>query len=393
MLADDSMIVKTQNHKQTEKLMKAKKFGDEDCEVVSDPKLNSSRSTITAYDLLELTESEVVGWLRDFGVTGARRFTRRANGKTENTATILLTFDTPSCPSKLELDYITYHVNQYIPNPLMCYGCGRFGHPQLKCPSDPLCLRCGMGKHDGECDAKCINCKKDGHSCLSRDCEAWKKEKEICRIKTEQEISYPQARKQYERECVSTNPARSFASVVRSPSVAPGNQEQDDIHRKVEKLEEKVGKMVDLLRQLLAQQPAVPIVQTSVGSVGPSVDQTATPEVVVAPDPVRETREADVGETEEMDDDVTSMTPTYNSVAERGRPTRAAAQTRGDSRGEGGEWKTVDRGRKKDRHINKMQIEGVDSPSPSPIVRRSSKSTERSSSRSTTTKQSWKDVI
>ena len=171
MLADGSMIVKTQNHKQTEKLMKAKKFGDEDCEVVSDPKLNSSRGTITAYDLLELTESEVVGWLRDFGVTGARRFTRRANGKTENTATILLTFDTPSCPSKLELDYITYHVNQYIPNPLMCYGCGRFGRPQLKCPSDPLCLRCGMGKHDGECDAKCINCKKDGHSCLSRDCE------------------------------------------------------------------------------------------------------------------------------------------------------------------------------------------------------------------------------
>ena len=60
MLADGSMIVKTQNHKQTEKLMKAKKFGDEDCEVVSDPKLNSSRGTITAYDLLELTESEVV---------------------------------------------------------------------------------------------------------------------------------------------------------------------------------------------------------------------------------------------------------------------------------------------------------------------------------------------
>ena len=191
---------------------------------------------------------------------------------------------------------------------------------------------------------------------------------------------------------MSTNPVRSFASVVRSPSVAPGNQEQDDIHRKVEKLEEKVGEMVDLLRQLLAQQPVVPIVQAAVGSVGPSVDQAATPEVVVAPGPVRETREADVGETEEMDDDVTSMTQTHNSVAERGRPTRAAAQTRGDSQGEGGEWKTVDRGRKKDRHINKMQIEGDDSPSPSPIIRRSSKSTERSSSRSTTTKQSWKNV-
>ena len=43
MLADGSLLVKTKNQAQTEKLMKASLFGDEECEVTRERKMNQSR--------------------------------------------------------------------------------------------------------------------------------------------------------------------------------------------------------------------------------------------------------------------------------------------------------------------------------------------------------------
>ena len=114
---DGSLLVKTCNEAQTEKLLKATLFGAEECTIVRDGRLNSSRGTTDAFDLMELTDDEVVGWLRDFGVIAAKRFTRRSNGCLENTPTLLLTFNKPTCPNKLELDYVTYHVRRHIPKP------------------------------------------------------------------------------------------------------------------------------------------------------------------------------------------------------------------------------------------------------------------------------------
>ena len=93
---DGSLLVKTASDKQTEKLLKATVFGAEACDIQRDDRLNKSRGTIHAFDLIELTEDEVVGWLKDFGVVAAKRFTRRVDGLTENTPTILLTFNKPT---------------------------------------------------------------------------------------------------------------------------------------------------------------------------------------------------------------------------------------------------------------------------------------------------------
>ena len=126
-LRDGSLLVKTKNDTQTKKLLQANALLGEACEVTRDPKLNTSKGTIQAYDLLDLTEDEVTEWLSEFGVVGAKRFTRRSAGKVEPTPTLLLTFDMPTCPQKIELDYVTYHIKKYIPNPLMCFNCGEFG--------------------------------------------------------------------------------------------------------------------------------------------------------------------------------------------------------------------------------------------------------------------------
>ena len=64
------------------------------------------------------------------------------------------------------------------------------------CPELPgsVCEKCGMGDFDhstNACknEAKCVNCHKN-HQSKSNQCEIWKKEKEIMKIKVTQKITY-----------------------------------------------------------------------------------------------------------------------------------------------------------------------------------------------------------
>ena len=249
--SDGSLLVKTCNDRQTEKLLQATMFGADECNITRDSRLNSSRGTIYAYDLIELNEDEVVGWLREFGVTAAKRFTRRVDGCTVNTPTLLLTFNRPTCPNKLELDYITYHVRRHIPNPLICHKCGKFGHAEARCSAEAVCLNCAGERHEGPCQAKCVNCEKSGHSCRSRDCPVWKKEREICELKVDRDVSYAHARRLYD-QTHQTPVIRPYATVVRSQS---DTNNQDNVLRdRVEKLEQKVDRMITLLSELLDRQ-------------------------------------------------------------------------------------------------------------------------------------------
>ena len=274
-LGDGSLLIKTKSVTQTGKFLHLSKFGNEACDVLKDERLNTSRGTIRAYDLEDLSEEEVVTWLKDFGVVGAKRFTKKVNGRVENTPTLLLTFNRPSCPPKLQFDYVTYHVNVYVPNPLLCFRCGTFGHAEDRCNKAKVCLNCGQSPHDGECTPHCMNCQTPGHSCQSRECSVWLKEKEICKIKVEEEVSYSYARKLYE-ERHEPPVVRGFAAAVRTPS-ASNKQEEDDLKGKVDKLEKAVSDMITLLTRLLAKESVdLPVPTAADESSRPDVDQPST---------------------------------------------------------------------------------------------------------------------
>ena len=250
-LKNGDLLLKTKNEKQTAQLLKVTLFGEEQCEVEKDRKLNMSKGTIYAPDLIELSEDEIVGWLTEFGVVAAKRFTKWINGVQENTPLLLLTFSTPSCPTKLNFDYVSYQVRKHVPNPLTCFKCGRFGHAEAQCTKDAVCLTCGDDRHDGDCQPKCVNCNQPGHSCRSRECPVWIKEKEICVLKVEKDLSYAQARNMYE-QTHQTQMARTYASVVHTPADNHGSDVT--LCDRVEKLEAKLDKMLSLLDKLLTMQ-------------------------------------------------------------------------------------------------------------------------------------------
>ena len=262
-LNDGKLLLKTKDTRQTERLLKAGKFGDEECLIEREERLNQSRGTIHATDLMDVSEDEIVQGLEEFGVVAARRFTRRVGTRTEKTPVILLTFNRPTCPKRLHLDYVSYEVRCHIPNPLMCLNCGRYGHMRAQCRSETACLTCGDKKHDGTCAQRCMHCNENTHSCLSKQCPLWIKEKTICEIKVTKEVSYAHARHLYERE--SQPPTlRPYASVVRgsasgahSPPPPQAQPIQDQsLQIKVNDLEQKLDRMISLLERVLTTHTA-----------------------------------------------------------------------------------------------------------------------------------------
>ena len=146
------------------------------------------------------TEENITEYLNQQGVTACKRFRIKKDGNLIDTNTLLLTFNTTSLPKSLKIFYRIIPVEIYIPNPLRCFNCQRFGHHENSCPvpDGSVCEKCGMGDfdhptHTCKNEAKFVNCNKN-HLSKSNQCEIWKKEKEIMKIKT-QRITYLEAKK------------------------------------------------------------------------------------------------------------------------------------------------------------------------------------------------------
>jgi len=160
--------------------------------------LNSCKGVIRSSDLKGLSKDEIADGLRSQGVTDCFHITVKSdNNNTDRrkTITFILTFNTDTAPARINVGYIRVKVDQYIPNPLRCFKCQKFGHSSRLCRNEAVCHRCG-GKHtDENCSnaAKCINCSGP-HGASSRECPVWLREKEVQRVKVVKNIPFPQAR-------------------------------------------------------------------------------------------------------------------------------------------------------------------------------------------------------
>ena len=222
-LKNGTLLVETTRKTQTENLKKQTSFFGVPVEVTEHQSLNSSKGIIRNPILRAETEENILEYLKPQGVTHVKRFTIRKNNERINTNTLLLTFNSVVTPKTLKIFYQIIQVELYVLNPLRCFNCQKFGHHENNCPADlgSVCEKCGTGNHDhlaSQCKkpAKCVNCGEN-HMSRSSDCDVWKKEKEVMKIKVTQRLTYPEARKIYDQQ----KPEFTFSKVVSSMPKKP----------------------------------------------------------------------------------------------------------------------------------------------------------------------------
>ena len=173
---------------------------------------------IRCRDLEGVSEEEICQHLSSQDVTAIRRIKVRRNNELLPTNTFVLTFNVPTLPTSIKAGYLNIPVEPFIPNPLRCFKCQRFGHGQNTCRGKLTCARCGQFDHDNKTcvnDVVCINCKGN-HCAYSRECPQWKLEKQVQQGRVQNRLSFPEARKLVETATPKVV-GNTYAAVAAAP--------------------------------------------------------------------------------------------------------------------------------------------------------------------------------
>ncbi|GBN02574.1 hypothetical protein AVEN_89536-1 [Araneus ventricosus] len=180
------------NSKQAENLMKLDKIGNMKVKASPHHTLNYSKGFISESEFQRDPEEDLLDCLKNQNVITVKRITIKRNGQIFPTKHLILTFNNPTLPKSVKIAYINCPVKPYIPDPILCFKCQKFGHTITACRSNKEnCARCSLPDHNSQtCKSttpKCFNCSGE-HPSFSRSCPRYKLEKEIQTIKITKKV-------------------------------------------------------------------------------------------------------------------------------------------------------------------------------------------------------------
>ncbi|XP_055944610.1 uncharacterized protein LOC129975572 [Argiope bruennichi] len=214
-LRSGDLLVEVNSRKQAQQILKLTSLSTIAVSVSPHTTLNTSKGVITCGELFNDTLEKITHELKPEGVTHVRHISIWRDGQLLPTKHFILTFNRPKLPERVKVCYMKLAIRPYIPNPLRCFQCQRFGHSKSNCRGTLTCARCAEKGHDSQqCSAeeKCVNCK-DNHSSFSRSCERWILEKQIVSVKFKEDIPYPEARRKVIAQ--TPTPGLTYASATK----------------------------------------------------------------------------------------------------------------------------------------------------------------------------------
>jgi len=143
---------------------------------------------------LDITDEEIKS---ETGACFAKRMVQKNNGIEEPKTVVILSFTAEeNLPSHVNIGLGRHKLREYIPTPLRCNNCQRFGHKAIHCRSTMKCSRCGKEHNFDACThkdiAKCANCGED-HSAAYKGCKKYKEVKATLEIQATTKMSYRDA--------------------------------------------------------------------------------------------------------------------------------------------------------------------------------------------------------
>jgi len=135
-------------------------------------------------------------------VVGAKRLQYGKNKERKDSLSVMIQFDEERMPERIKIGYVSYQVRPYVPPPLRCFKCQKYGHVSAVCRGNLRCARCG-GEHEyGKCDVgakvKCCNCGGE-HSAGFGGCKVHKHAVEIQNVRITEGVTYAEAAKKVKR--------------------------------------------------------------------------------------------------------------------------------------------------------------------------------------------------
>ncbi|XP_065356356.1 uncharacterized protein LOC135950753 [Calliphora vicina] len=199
---DGRILIKTKNFIQAAKLLKLEVLSPTiDVEVIEHNSLNFAKGVIYCNDLRGIGEEEIQHELKSQNVRKVEKIRRRKSADNlEETGLITLTFNSTSLPSEISIGYERVEIRTYVPRPIRCRNCFRYGHMENICTNIKLCSNCSNEFHKCEqfkevCKTakSCINCKEQNldfnHATINSKCPIYIKEKEIQAIVTLEKVN------------------------------------------------------------------------------------------------------------------------------------------------------------------------------------------------------------
>ena len=128
-----SFLVECARKSQAMGLLKTTQFVDRPVGVSSHKAWNSSRGVIRCRELSGMTDMEIKTELQEQGVVEVHRVTLKRDTEKVPTNTLFLTFNTPDLPKEITVGYLKVKVALFVPNPMCCFNCNKFGHTSQRC--------------------------------------------------------------------------------------------------------------------------------------------------------------------------------------------------------------------------------------------------------------------
>ena len=171
----ETLLIEVHSEAQGNKIKKIKKLNNNDVVVAEHTTLNQSKGTLISEAMANSTNEELLEATADQKVIKIERMKMRKDGRLVDSNRFIVTFDKPDLPPILKLtSWKSEFIDPYIPKPMRCLNCQRFGHTKKHCRRpNATCYNCGEDGHTKpECEVhppRCVNCGGE-HTARDRNC-------------------------------------------------------------------------------------------------------------------------------------------------------------------------------------------------------------------------------
>ncbi|GBN65333.1 hypothetical protein AVEN_100049-1 [Araneus ventricosus] len=166
LMRSGDLLFEVASRKQAQQILSINFLSNIPVSVQQHETLNTSKDVITYGRLLNLPIEEITQELSGQGVKDVQRINIRRDGELVPIKHFILTYNTPRLLKYIKAGCVRCSVRSYIPNPLRCFKCQRFGHSKTNCRGTLACARCAVAGHESTgftAVEKCVNCQGKAH--------------------------------------------------------------------------------------------------------------------------------------------------------------------------------------------------------------------------------------